>query len=98
MRKIVFAINSTINGNADHKNGIPDDELHGFYADYLDNVEVVLMGRNTYELMADYWPVAHEDPGNTKSTLRFADKFNSVKKIIFSKTLNEVKWENSILA
>ena len=98
MRKIIFSINSTINGIADHTSGIPDDELHDFYADYLDNVGVILMGRKTYNLMEGYWPVAHENPDNTESTLRFADKFNSVRKIIFSKTLKEVKWQNSILA
>ncbi len=30
--------------------------------------------------------------------LRFADKFNSIKKIVFSETLKEVKWQNSQLA
>lgn len=98
MRKIVFSINSSINGNADHRNVIADDELHDFYADYLDTVDVVLMGRKTYELMEDYWPAAHEDPSSTKATLRFADKFNSVRKIIFTRTLKEVKWQNSIIA
>ena len=98
MRKVIFAINSTIDGFADHTSGIPDDELHDFYTDYLDNVDVVLMGRKTYELMESYWPVAHKDPHNTKSTLRFADKFNSVSKIIFTNTLEEVKWQNSKIA
>ena len=98
MRKVIFAINSTINGSADHTSGIPDDELHNFYSDYLDNIDVILMGRKTYELMEGYWPVAHEDPRNTESILRFADKFNSIRKIIFTKTLKELKWQNSILA
>ena len=98
MGKVIFSINSTINGFADHTSGIVDDELHDFFADYLDNVDVVLMGRKTYELMEDYWPVAHEDPRNTKSTLKFADKFNSVRKIIFTRTLKEVKWQNSKIA
>ncbi len=98
MRKIIFAINSTINGSADHTSSIADDELHNFFADYLDNVDVVLMGRKTYELMEDYWPVVHEDPNNSKSTLRFADRFNTVRKIIFTKTLKEVKWQNSVIA
>jgi len=98
MRKIIFSINSTINGGADHTSGIVDDELHNFYTDYLDNIDVVLMGRKTYELMEGYWPVAHEDPQITISTLRFADKFNSVPKIIFTNTLKEVKWQNSRIA
>ena len=98
MRKIIFSINSTINGSTDHTSGIVDDELHDFYADYLDKVDVILMGRKTYELMEGYWPVAHKDPNSDKSTLRFADKFNSVRKIIFTKTLKEVKWQNSVIA
>lgn len=98
MRKLIYAINVTIDGFADHTAVIADDELHDFYADYLDNVDVVLMGRKTYELMENYWPVAHEDPHNTKSTLRFADKYNSVSKIIFTNTLKEVKWQNSRIA
>lgn len=98
MRKIIFSINSTINGGADHTSVIADDELHDFYADYLENVDVVLMGRKTYELMEGYWPGAHEDPQITKSTLRFAGKFNSVPKIIFTNTLKEVKWQNSRIA
>ncbi|HKI78815.1 MAG TPA: dihydrofolate reductase family protein [Ignavibacteriaceae bacterium] len=98
MRKIIFSTNSTINGGADHTSGIADDELHNFYTDYLDNIDVVLMGRKTYELMEGYWPVAHEDPQNTKSTLRFADKFNSVRKIIFTNKLKKVDWQNSVIA
>ena len=98
MRKIIFAINTTINGSVDHTAGIADDELHNFYTDLLNNVDVVLMGRKTYQLMESFWPVAHKDPRSTKSILRFADKYNSIKKIVFSETLKEVKWQNSQLA
>lgn len=98
MKKLFYAINLTLDGFADHTAGIADDELHEFFADYLDNVDTVLMGRKTYKLMADYWPIAHEDPRNTKITLRFADKYNSVRKIIFTNTLKEVKWQNSRIA
>ena len=98
MRKTIFAINTTINGSVDHTVGIADDELHNFYTDLLNSVDVVLMGRITYQLMESFWPVAHKDPESTQSVLRFADKFNSIKKIVFSETLKEVKWQNSQLA
>jgi len=98
MRKIIFAINTTINGSVDHTVGIADDELHNFYTDLLNSVDVVLMGRKTYQLMESFWPVANKDPHSTKSILRFADKYNSSKKIVFSETLKEVKWQNSQLA
>lgn len=98
MRKTIFAINTTINGSVDHTVGIADDELHNFYTDLLNSVDVVLMGRKTYQLMESFWPFVHKDPGSTQSVLRFADKFNSIKKIVFSETLKEVKWQNSQLA
>jgi dihydrofolate reductase len=56
------------------------------------------MGRKTYQLMESFWPIAHKDPRSTQSVLRFAEKYNSIKKIVFSETLKEVKWQNSQLA
>ena len=98
MRKVIFAINNTINGFADHTTGIADNELHDFFTNLLNDADVVLMGRKTYQLMENFWPTAYDDPRSTKSMLRFADKYNPIKKVIFSKTLTEVKWENSQLA
>ena len=98
MRKVIFGINNTINGLADHTSVIADDELHDFFTNLLNEGDVVLMGRKTYQLMENFWPVVYKDTNSTKSMLRFADKYNPIKKIIFSKTLTEVKWENSELA
>jgi dihydrofolate reductase len=98
MRKVIFSINNTIDGTADHTTGIADEELHDFFTDLLNEVDVSLMGRKTYQLMASYWPVAYKDPECTESMKRFADKFNAMKKIIFSNTLKSVDWQNSVLA
>ena len=97
MRKIIFAINNTIDGYADHTAMIADDELHDFFAEFLDDIGVVLFGRKTYQLMESFWPAAKDDPGINKSMIRYADKINPMKKIIFSKTLKEVTWKNSEL-
>src|SRR5919106_465602 len=96
-RKIIFAINITIDGFADHTAVIADDELHDFYTDLLTTVDIVLFGRKTYQLLESFWPVAHEDSRSTKSMLRFADKINSIRKIVFSNALNEVHWSNTSL-
>lgn len=97
MRKVIFSINVTIDGYADHTAMIADDELHEFYTGLLDTVDVVLFGRTTYELMAGFWPNAREDPRSTKSIIKFADKFNSISKMVFSKKLNKVNWNNTVL-
>ncbi|MCB0746818.1 MAG: dihydrofolate reductase family protein [Ignavibacteriae bacterium] len=97
MRKIIFAINTTIDGYADHTAGIVDAKLHDFFTNLLSNSDVILFGRKTYELMENFWPNAKDYPQSDKSTIDFSDKINSIKKIVFSKTLEKVDWENSEL-
>jgi dihydrofolate reductase len=98
MRKITFSINITIDGYADHTSGIADDELHKFFADLLKDAGIVLLGRKTYEMMASYWPHAREDPKSTKSEIEFADRYNGIEKVVFSKTLKSVNWNNTTLS
>jgi dihydrofolate reductase len=57
----------------------------------LHEADAILFGRKTYEGMAGYWPTA-EGEGE------IADFMNSVPKIVFSRTLKQVAWNNSRLA
>lgn len=95
MRKLIFAINITLDGYADHNAMKADNELHDFYTNFFNVVDLVLFGRKTYQLMEDYWPNAYDDPNATESDIKFADKINNVSKIVFSKTLDKVKWNNA---
>jgi dihydrofolate reductase len=97
MRKIIFVINVTIDGFADHTAVIADDELHDFYTNLLKTVDIMLYGRKTYELMESFWPEAHLDPKSTKSMVNFANEINAMQKIVFSTTLTEVTWNNTRL-
>ena len=56
MRKLIYAINVTLDGFADHTAGIADNELHDFYTNLFNDIDLVLFGRKTYQLMEDYWP------------------------------------------
>jgi dihydrofolate reductase len=97
MGKIVFAINITIDGFADHEVMIADEELHDFFTDLLGTSDMLLFGRKTYDLMESYWPNARKDPDATESMKAFADRINNLPKMVFSKTLKEVKWDHTIL-
>ena len=97
MRKLVFAINVTLDGFADHEAMIADDELHEFFADLLRLSGAVLYGRITYELLASYWPLAPGLPSSTPSEVEFANEINRIPKIVFSKTLEKVEWSNTRL-
>jgi hypothetical protein len=44
MGKLIFAINVTVDGYADHTGVIANDELHDFYAELLDSIDIVLFG------------------------------------------------------
>jgi hypothetical protein len=54
MRKVIFAINITIDGYCGHETGIADDELHAYFTGLLRDSGVDVFGRNTYHLMYPY--------------------------------------------
>lgn len=97
MRKLVFSINLSVDGFADHTVAIPDDKMHDFFTGLLDETGIELFGRITYQMMEAAWPRAHENPSFSKSTLKFADRFNSMPKIVFSGTLEKAEWNNTML-
>ena len=101
MRKLIFSMNTSIDGYIEGPNreldwSIADKELHDFFTDLLLSGDVMLWGRVTYELMLNYWPNAHSDPQATEAELRFADALNPMKKIVYSKTLKDVGWNTEL--
>lgn len=97
MRKIIAAINITLDGFCDHTAGIADDELHQHYTDLLNNSGTILYGRITYQLM-EYWPPIVKNPTGIKSVDDFAVAIDNISKIVFSHTLKTVDWKNTKLA
>lgn len=98
MRKVIAAINMTIDGFCDHTAGIVDDELHQHYNDLLSNAGILLYGRITYQLMESYWPYVVKNPTGNKPIDDFARLIQNIPKLVFSHTLNNVEWENAKLA
>ncbi|PRY52777.1 dihydrofolate reductase [Arcticibacter pallidicorallinus] len=97
MRKVIAAINTTLDGICDHTAGIPDDELHEHYTDLLNNADTILYGRITYHLM-EYWRTVLESPSDEKSMNDFAVAIDAIPKIVFSQTLKDVDWSSARLA
>lgn len=97
MRKLVAAINMTINGFCDHTAIIPDDELHQHYTNLLANADTILYGRITYQLM-EYWKTLLKNPSGEKSMDEFAVTIDNIQKIVFSNTLKHTQWKSALLA
>ncbi len=96
MRKMIFAINMTLDGNFDHTAVIADDELHEKASELFKSVDVVLYGRVMYELM-EYWKSALSDNSLSPSVKEFAETINKIDKIVFTKTLQKVSWNTKIM-
>jgi dihydrofolate reductase len=97
MRKLIAAINMTLDGFCDHTAIIADDELHQHYNELLSNADTLLYGRITYQLMESSWPTVVKNPTGNKPMDDFAVIIDNISKIVFSHTLKNVDWKNAKL-
>ena len=97
MRKVIAAINMTLDGICDHTAGIPDEDLHQHYTELLDNAGHILYGRITYQHM-QFWQTLLKKPSDKKSMNDFALAIDKIPKIIFSRTLKNTEWNSATLA
>jgi len=90
MRKVIFAINITLDGCCDHTKFNPDDETLEHFTHLTRDADTFLYGRKTYQLMVPYWPdAAKNHSGQTKADYEFAQAFDAINKIIvFSQSLD----------
>src|SRR6188768_1977348 len=97
MRKIIAAINMTLDGVCDHTAGVPDEEIHQHYTELLGQADLILYGRITYQLM-EFWRTLLENPSDEKSMNDFAIAIDKIQKIVFSHTLKDVDWDSARLS
>lgn len=89
MRKLIYAINMSVDGRCDHTQGmVPDDEILDYYARLVRDIDVFLYGRITYQLMVPYWPdIARNPAGQTDADVNYARAFAAVgKTVVFSRS------------
>ena len=56
MRNVIFAINITLDGCCDHTKMIADAEIHEYFTHLMRDVDLLVFGRTTYQLMVPFWP------------------------------------------
>jgi dihydrofolate reductase len=98
MRKLIAAINMTLDGFCNHTAVVADDEILQHYNELFSNADTILFGRITYQLMESYWPTIVKNPTGDKPTDEFAVLIDNISKIVFSHTLKNVDWKNVKLA
>lgn len=101
MRKLIYSLGISLDGFIAGPNGnidwtAPDEELHRFHNLQTREIGVHLCGRRVYEVMT-YWETADQDPSAADYTLEFAHIWKSLPKIVFSKTLEQVVGNTTLL-
>jgi len=95
MRNVIFAINITLDGCCDHTKQRADEATHEYFTHLLQDVDLLVFGRKTYQLMVPYWPDIAKSQSETKADIEFAQTFVAKKKIVFSRSLASAEDENT---
>src|ERR1700739_1318306 len=95
MRKLIYAINITLDGCVDHAKQFVDEEQLEHFTHLTREGDLQVFGRKTYQLMVPYWPEVLKDQSATKADTEFARAFDSIKKIVFSRSLDRAEDKNT---
>jgi dihydrofolate reductase len=97
MRKLKLQVQMTVDGYIAGINGEMDwtardwdNKLKKYVAEITEPVDCIILGRKLAQGFIPHWASHPEQEG--------ADKFNSTKKVVFTKTLEKSEWDNTVLA
>jgi dihydrofolate reductase len=106
MRNVVLWIGMSLDGFTSGENERLDwlvphatqPEAQEVFQRLRERADTILLGRVNYEGFLGYWPKVKDDPkasSNDKAISRWLD---DTTKVVFSRTLRDVTWQNSRLA
>jgi len=73
------------------------EEILEHYAQLLQEVDLFVCGRKTYQLMVPYWPNVAKDDSATRADKDFARTFDFWNKIVFSRSLDSAEGNTRIV-
>ena len=104
MRKLIVTMWVTLDGFIAGPNGemnwvgeFYDEAMGNYEMDLVSAADTLVLGRVTYQSFAGSWPHVPDNPNADKGEIEYARKLNAMRKIVFSKTLDSVEWNNSTL-
>ena len=95
MRNLIFGINTTLDGCVDHTKQFADEETHEYWTDLMRDADLLVYGRKTYQLMVPFWPEVARNQSMDKASNEFALVFDSIDKLVFSRTLDSAEDKNT---
>jgi dihydrofolate reductase len=100
MRNLIFFMHTSLDGFVAGPNGEMDwikfdDSLFDFVGTMTAKADMALYGRVTYEMMQGYWPNAGKQPNASKHDKEHSEWYNTVSKIVLSRTIEENGLQNT---
>jgi dihydrofolate reductase len=103
MRKLKLQVQITVDGFVGGPNGEldwmtfnMDDKILEYINSITDSSDTILMGRKMTDGFVNYWTGVLKDPESPEYA--FARKMVDYPKVVFTKTLDESAWPNTVLA
>ena len=106
MRKLKLQMQITLDGFVAGPNGeldwmdpdreMKDDKLFQYINFLTDSSDTILMGRKMTDEFVNYWTDVVKNPKSRDYA--FAKKMVDTPKVVFTKTLDESRWPNTVLA
>ena len=87
MRKVMFAMNISIDGCYEHTHFSPSVELMDYFTRLMHDTGLIVYGRKMYELMVPYWPEVAKNKTGAPEDIAFAEAMAPIEKIVLSRTL-----------
>ena len=110
MRKLIAALNTSLDGFIEGPNGEQDwvkhedEHVWNTMNEMLDSVDTYVLGRVMYPEYEQYWTAVLANPTSvtpltgrapSKHEINFARRASKTPHVVVSKTLDEVAWENT---
>lgn len=97
MRKLVYGINISLDGCCDHTKFGGGDDIHDYFRELLEDVDLIIYGRKTYELMVPFWPQVAQTQTMNETANAFAQTFAKIDRVLVSRTINRVEDEHTTI-
>src|SRR5580658_662547 len=100
MRKLIYVMHTSLDGYYADSSGDMrwvhmTDPIGAWVQQFTDACDATAYGRITYDMMANFWPTAEQNPqvNTVRHVLDTAKWINGTQKYVFSKTLQKTDWQ-----
>lgn len=101
MGKLNWDISTTLDGFITDKDGgmdwiIMGEEREAYFVEAAKSADTLMMGRETYQGFLS-WRDVPDNPDASEAEKTIGEQFNAMKKVVFSKSLEQADWEGTTI-